>query len=154
MDTFHDDSDRELQNQSSDSLNRNQDLNAYGKNFESAIPLTLDEVFETLNHAADEDCTDNVMYVGYILFLGFSDTLDYCGMFKTQISKEDVTKIRTNSDKLSDLEVVSLCNFMPNTSEQAKLLIPSLESYPEFALKQIIDNLLTRGGDESDDFSF
>ncbi|BFU20119.1 hypothetical protein EHI8A_164360 [Entamoeba histolytica HM-1:IMSS-B] len=118
--------------------NTNNDILQYGDMFKDAIPLTTSEVLEEVSTKGTGKYA--------------RETEEYCKQFKDNgNSKELIEKLKSMSH-LSLLEIVSLCNFKPTSNDQAKMLIKSLDNYPDSDLKNVIAILDSdsKGLDEDD----
>ncbi|KAL4715924.1 hypothetical protein ACJJTC_013224 [Scirpophaga incertulas] len=77
----------------------------------------------------------------------FIKTLTYTNMFKKFKNKETIAAVRNllQSKKLHKFEVASLANLCPETPEEAKALIPSLEGrFEDEELRILLDDIQTK----------
>mmetsp|Transcript_28230 Transcript_28230/g.78965 ORF Transcript_28230/g.78965 Transcript_28230/m.78965 type:complete len:126 (+) Transcript_28230:129-506(+) len=108
-----------------------------GPDFEDAQPLLYSEVAILLDHEEKnrkEGSEPSEM---------IQKTLQYSqrfGRLKTQESAHQVRKLLGN-ENLDGVEVASLGNLFPETVEEAKTLIPSLERFDDEKLQEILTNM-------------
>ncbi|KAK9496390.1 hypothetical protein O3M35_013294 [Rhynocoris fuscipes] len=81
-------------------------------------------------------------------FLKFSiKTYTYTERFRKFKNKETIASIRSllTQKKLHKFELASLANLCPETPEEAKALIPSLEGrFEDEELRQLLDDIQTK----------
>ena len=73
----------------------------------------------------------------------FNKALAYCFVFSRYKTKEVVEEVRRNLDArgLCEFEMAQLANLCPESSEEAKSLIPSLSRLVDNDLQTIVDEL-------------
>lgn len=77
----------------------------------------------------------------------FMKTLNYCQRFSRFKNRETITAVRSllMQKKLHKFELAQLANLCPETPEEAKALIPSLEGrFEDDELRQILDDIQTQ----------
>ncbi|GFG28615.1 hypothetical protein Cfor_05660 [Coptotermes formosanus] len=77
----------------------------------------------------------------------FMKTLTYTNRFRKFKNKETISSVRNllMQKKLHKFELASLANLCPETPEEAKALIPSLEGrFEDEELRQILDDIQTK----------
>ena len=127
---------------------RNADLLAYGAEFAGATPLTNHQVYQELKRFKSDD----PLSAPRALTRSTTDTLEYCDQFrqtKDDAQATDKLKFLSRHD-LSRLEVVSLCNFMPRSLEEAKTIIPTLQHFGDFELQGILEELTSSAAGNAD----
>ncbi|CAG0908627.1 unnamed protein product, partial [Cyprideis torosa] len=116
----------------------------FPKEFEDAETLLISEVHMLLEHrkqqneSSEEDLELSEM---------FMKTLTYCQRFSKFKNRETIASVRSllMRKKLHKFEVAALANLCPETPEEAKCLIPSLESrFTEDELREILDDMQTK----------
>ncbi|OXA57410.1 DNA-directed RNA polymerase II subunit RPB4 [Folsomia candida] len=115
----------------------------FPKEFENAEALLISEVSLLLEHRSqqnenseDEQALSDV----------FQKTREYCRRFGKLKNNESITRVRglLMQKKLHKFELVSLANLCPETPEEAKALIPSLEGrFEDDELREILDDIHT-----------
>ncbi|XP_039753663.1 DNA-directed RNA polymerase II subunit Rpb4 isoform X1 [Pararge aegeria] len=112
--------------------------------FENAETLLISEVDMLLEHRkAQNESAEEEQEFSEV----FMKTLTYTNMFKKFKNKETITAIRNllQSKKLHKFEIASLANLCPETPEEAKALIPSLEGrFEDEELRILLDDIQTK----------
>merc|ERR1712142_1044618 len=115
----------------------------FPKEFENAETLLNSEVFMLLEHRraqnenADEDTEMNEVFI---------KTLAYTERFSRFRNRETIAQVRglLSKKKLHKFELASLANLCPETAEEARKLVPSLEGrFDDEDLQQILDEIKT-----------
>ncbi|ELP86473.1 hypothetical protein EIN_032740 [Entamoeba invadens IP1] len=118
---------------------RNIDKANYGELFKNAKPMTMSEVYECCKNK-------NETYS--------KETALYCERIGVNTDDKEIKDKLANGYDLSALEIVSLCNFRPKDITQAKHLIPTLDTFPEHDLREVINSFSEKAGDmDGDDFN-
>ncbi|RUS79134.1 hypothetical protein EGW08_013112 [Elysia chlorotica] len=116
----------------------------FPKEFENAETLLISEVQMLLDHrkqqneSAEEEQEQSEV---------FMKTLNYCERFSKFKNRETITAVRSSllQKKLHKFELATLANLCPETADEAKSLIPSLEGrFEEEELQQILDDIKTK----------
>uniref|UniRef100_A0A2P2HY44 DNA-directed RNA polymerase II 16 kDa polypeptide-like n=1 Tax=Hirondellea gigas TaxID=1518452 RepID=A0A2P2HY44_9CRUS len=119
------------------------DLN-FPKEFENAETLLISEVHKLLlhrktqNESAEEEQELNER---------FTKTLNYCQRFSKFKNRSTIKAIREmlNQKKLHKFELAALANLCPETPEEAKALIPSLEGrFEDEELRVFLEDMATQ----------
>ncbi|CAL1298415.1 unnamed protein product [Larinioides sclopetarius] len=74
-------------------------------------------------------------------------TLNYCQRFSRFRNRETISAVRSllTQKKVHKFELAQLANLCPETPEEAKTLIPSLEGrFEDEELRQILDDIQTQ----------
>ncbi|KAH1013271.1 hypothetical protein HUJ04_002280 [Dendroctonus ponderosae] len=77
----------------------------------------------------------------------FMKTLTYTDRFRKFKNKETISSVRNllNQKKLHKFELAAIANLCPETAEEAKSLIPSLEGrFEEDELQSVLDDIQTK----------
>ncbi|CAL1298416.1 unnamed protein product [Larinioides sclopetarius] len=77
----------------------------------------------------------------------FMKTLNYCQRFSRFRNRETISAVRSllTQKKVHKFELAQLANLCPETPEEAKTLIPSLEGrFEDEELRQILDDIQTQ----------
>lgn len=116
----------------------------FPKQFENAETLLISEVYLLLQHrkqqndmSADEQEFSEV----------FNKTLHFCEQFGRFKTREMITAVRSllMQKKLHKFEFAQLANLCPETVDEAKAFIPSLEGrFQDDELKQMLDDIQTQ----------
>lgn len=117
-------------------INRDDDLLYYGEEFKNAKPLTYEQVFNIVHQHGQGE---------YAM-----KTLDYCKQVKKD-NMNDLVDTLKNQNELSQLEIVSICNLLPKTIDQAKAFVPSIANKNESELKHYIQIIEQVNQDDDDD---
>ncbi|GLH05805.1 DNA-directed RNA polymerase II subunit Rpb4 [Gryllus bimaculatus] len=112
--------------------------------FENAETLLISEVHMLLEHrkAQNESAEEEQEFSDV-----FMKTLTYTNRFRKFKNKETISAVRNllMQKKLHKFELASLANLCPETPEEAKSLIPSLEGrFEDEELRQILDDIQTK----------
>ncbi|XP_076472375.1 DNA-directed RNA polymerase II subunit RPB4-like [Babylonia areolata] len=116
----------------------------FPKEFENAETLMISEVQMLLEHRKQ---TNESAEEEQELSDVFMKTLNYCRRFSKFKNRETMTAVRNDlqQKKLHKFELAALANLCPETAEEAKTLIPSLEGrYQDDELQQILDDIKTK----------
>jgi len=115
----------------------------FPKEFESAETLLNSEVFMLLEHRkAQNENADDEQEMSDV----FMKTLNYTQRFSRFKNRETIAQVRglLSKKKLHKYELASIANLCPETAEEAKSLIPSLEGrFDDEELQQILDEIKT-----------
>lgn len=116
----------------------------FPKEFENAETLLISEVHMLLEHrkAQNESAEDEQEFSEV-----FMKSLTYTNRFRKFKNKETISAVRNllSQKKLHKFELASLANLCPETPEEAKALIPSLEGRLEDEeLRAILDDIQTK----------
>lgn len=116
----------------------------FPKEFENARTLLISEVDMLLEHRkAQNESAEEEQEFSEV----FMKTLTYTNMFKKFKNKETIAAVRNllESKKLHKFEVASIANLCPETPEEAKALIPSLEGrFEDEELRILLDDIQTK----------
>nr|CAD7455072.1 unnamed protein product [Timema tahoe] len=112
--------------------------------FENAETLLISEVHMLLEHRkAQNESAEEEQEFSEV----FMKTLTYTNRFRKFKNKETISAVRSllMQKKLHKFELASLANLCPETPEEAKSLIPSLEGrFEDEELRQILDDIQTK----------
>ncbi|XP_043290062.1 DNA-directed RNA polymerase II subunit Rpb4-like isoform X2 [Venturia canescens] len=116
----------------------------FPKEFENAETLLISEVHMLLEHrkAQNESAEEEQEFSEVFL-----KSLNYTDRFRKFKNKEIIAAVRNllTYKKLHKFELASLANLCPETPEEAKALIPSLEGRLEDEeLRTILDDIQTK----------
>uniref|UniRef100_A0A1B6FAU2 DNA-directed RNA polymerase II subunit RPB4 n=1 Tax=Cuerna arida TaxID=1464854 RepID=A0A1B6FAU2_9HEMI len=116
----------------------------FPKEFENAETLLISEVHMLLEHrkAQNESAEEEQEFSDV-----FMKTLTYTDRFRKFKNKEIIASVRNllTQKKLHKFELASIANLCPETPEEAKALIPSLEGrFEDEELRQILDDIQTK----------
>ncbi|PNF16469.1 DNA-directed RNA polymerase II 16 kDa polypeptide [Cryptotermes secundus] len=116
----------------------------FPKEFENAETLLISEVHMLLEHRkAQNESAEEEQEFSEV----FMKTLTYTNRFRKFKNKETISSVRNllMQKKLHKFELASLANLCPETPEEAKALIPSLEGrFEDEELRQILDDIQTK----------
>eukprot|EP01027_Heterolobosea_sp_BB2_P006083 GEZU01009227.1.p1 GENE.GEZU01009227.1~~GEZU01009227.1.p1 ORF type:complete len:139 (+),score=26.85 GEZU01009227.1:81-497(+) len=102
----------------------------------SEVAMRLEEIKAKQEMEGDEESgTSDV----------FDKTYAYVQRFGKYKSHEIVDSIRDllERNNLQEFEIAALCNLSPETTEEAKALLPSLNRFPDADLQGILEDLET-----------
>jgi len=91
--------------------------------------------------------TKALIYIQPMHFQVFMKTLNYTQRFSRFKNRETIASVRTLliQKRLHKFELASLANLCPETAEEAKALIPSLEGrFEDEELQQVLDDIQTK----------
>ncbi|XP_076358850.1 RNA polymerase II subunit D isoform X1 [Tachypleus tridentatus] len=112
--------------------------------FENAETLLISEVHMLLEHRKQQnESAEEEQELSEV----FLKTLDYCQQFSRYKNRETIAAVRSllMQKKLHKFELAQLANLAPETPEEAKALIPSLEGrFEDEELRQILDDIQTQ----------
>ncbi|XP_046669532.1 DNA-directed RNA polymerase II subunit Rpb4 [Homalodisca vitripennis] len=116
----------------------------FPKEFENAETLLISEVHMLLEHrkAQNESAEEEQEFSDV-----FMKTLTYTDRFRKFKNKEIIASVRNllTQKKLHKFELASIANLCPETPEEAKALIPSLEGrFEDEELRQILEDIQTK----------
>jgi len=116
----------------------------FPKEFENAEALLISEVHMLLEHRkqTNENAEEETE-----LSEVFTKTQAYCQRFSRYKNRETISAVRQllSQKKLHKFEVAQLANLSPETPEEAKALIPSLEGrYQDEELRLILEDIQTQ----------
>ncbi|XP_025986974.1 DNA-directed RNA polymerase II subunit Rpb4 isoform X3 [Solenopsis invicta] len=116
----------------------------FPKEFENAETLLISEVYMLLEHRkAQNESAEEEQEFSEV----FMKSLTYTNRFGKLKNKETISAVRSllMQKKLHKFEIASLANLCPETPEEAKALIPSLEGRLEDEeLRTILDDIQTK----------
>ncbi|XP_043262682.1 transcriptional adapter 2A isoform X3 [Colletes latitarsis] len=116
----------------------------FPKEFENAETLLISEVSMLLEHRkAQNESAEEEQEFSEV----FMKSLTYTNRFRRFKNKETIAAVRSLliQKKLHKFELASLANLCPETPEEAKALIPSLEGRLEDEeLRTILDDIQTK----------
>ncbi|XP_076358851.1 RNA polymerase II subunit D isoform X2 [Tachypleus tridentatus] len=116
----------------------------FPKEFENAETLLISEVHMLLEHRKQQnESAEEEQELSEV----FLKTLDYCQQFSRYKNRETIAAVRSllMQKKLHKFELAQLANLAPETPEEAKALIPSLEGrFEDEELRQILDDIQTQ----------
>ncbi|XP_006610861.1 DNA-directed RNA polymerase II subunit Rpb4-like isoform X2 [Apis florea] len=116
----------------------------FPKEFENAETLLISEVYMLLEHRkAQNESAEEEQEFSEV----FMKSLTYTNRFRRFKNKETIAAVRNllMQKKLHKFELASLANLCPETPEEAKALIPSLEGRLEDEeLRTILDDIQTK----------
>merc|ERR1712117_618091 len=115
----------------------------FPKEFENAETLLISEVQMLLNHRKQQNESAEEEQEFSEVFL---KTLRYTERFSKFKNRETIAAVRSllMQKKLHKFELASLANLCPETAEEAKTLIPSLEGrFEDEELQAILDDIQT-----------
>ncbi|CAB3987272.1 DNA-directed RNA polymerase II subunit RPB4 [Paramuricea clavata] len=111
--------------------------------FENAETLLNSEVFMLLEHRKGQsDGPEDEQELSQV----FMKTLDHTQKFSRYKNRETIASVRSllGKKKLHKFELACLANLCPETAEEAKSLIPSLEGrFEDDDLQQLLDDIQT-----------
>ncbi|GJQ69777.1 hypothetical protein Trydic_g22336 [Trypoxylus dichotomus] len=116
----------------------------FPKEFENAETLLISEVHMLLEHrkAQNESAEDEQEFSDV-----FMKTLTYTDRFRKFKNKEVISAVRNllSQKKLHKFELAAIANLCPETAEEAKSLIPSLEGrFEDEDLQALLDDIQTK----------
>ncbi|XP_045614376.1 DNA-directed RNA polymerase II subunit RPB4 isoform X2 [Procambarus clarkii] len=116
----------------------------FPKEFEKAETLLISEVQMLLEHRKQ---TNENAEEEQELNERFMKTLNYCERFSKFKNRTTIKAIREllNQKKLHKFELAALANLCPETPEEAKALIPSLEGrFEDEELRVLLEDMATQ----------
>ncbi|CAG9806232.1 DNA-directed RNA polymerase II subunit Rpb4 [Chironomus tepperi] len=116
----------------------------FPKEFENAETLLISEVHMLLEHRKKQNESSEEEQEFSEVFL---KTYNYTENFRKFKNKETITAVRAllSSKKLHKFELAALGNLCPETPEETKALIPSLEGrFEDEQLREILDDIGTK----------
>ncbi|KAL0281212.1 UNVERIFIED_CONTAM: hypothetical protein PYX00_002267 [Menopon gallinae] len=124
--------------------NKNKGIRLATAKFENAETLIISEVHMLLEHrkAQNESAEEEQEFSDV-----FMKTLTYTNRFRKFKNKETISSVRNllMQKKLHKFELAALANLCPETPEEAKALIPSLEGrFEDEELRQTLDDIQTK----------
>ncbi|CAK8686644.1 DNA-directed RNA polymerase II subunit RPB4-like [Clavelina lepadiformis] len=112
--------------------------------FENAETLLNSEVHMLLEHRKSQnENADDEQELSEV----FMKTLNYTQRFSRFKNRETITSVRSLliQKKFHKFELASLANLCPETAEEAKALVPSLEGrFEDEELQQVLDDIQTK----------
>ncbi|NXH39919.1 RPB4 polymerase, partial [Dicaeum eximium] len=120
----------------------------FPKEFETAETLLNSEVHMLLEHRKQQnESAEDEQELSEV----FMKTLNYTARFSRFKNRETIASVRRRvpnlllQKKLHKFELACLANLCPETAEEAKALIPSLEGrFEDEELQQILDDIQTK----------
>merc|ERR1712063_209507 len=117
---------------------------SFPKEFENAETLLISEVHMLLEHRkAQNESAEDEQELSEV----FMKTLNYTQRFSKFKNRETITAVRSLllQKKLHKFELAALANLCPESSEESKALIPSLEGrFEDDELRQILEDIQTK----------
>jgi DNA-directed RNA polymerase II subunit RPB4 len=116
----------------------------FPKEFENSEALLISEVNMLLEHRKQQN--ENAEEEQELSEV-FTKTHQYCQRFSRYKNRETISAIRSllSQKKLHKFELAQLANLCPETPEEAKALIPSLEGrFQDEELRLILDDIQTQ----------
>merc|ERR1712131_114537 len=114
----------------------------FPRQFQHTETLMNSEVRMLLEHRQNQDGQEDMELSDV-----FQKTLDYCKRFSKFKSHPTIVNVRTMlmQKRLHKFELAALANLCPETADEAKALIPSLDGrFPDDELQQILDDMATK----------
>ncbi|CAH2003229.1 unnamed protein product [Acanthoscelides obtectus] len=112
--------------------------------FENAETLLISEVHMLLEHRKDQnESAEDEQEFSEV----FMKTLTYTDRFRKFKNKETISAVRNllMQKKLHKFELAAIANLCPETAEEAKSLIPSLEGrFEDEELQALLDDIQTK----------
>lgn len=116
----------------------------FPKEFENGETLLISEVHMLLEHRkAQNESAEEEQEFSEV----FVKTLSYTNRFRKFKNKDTIAAVRNllMQKKLHKFELASLANLCPETPEEAKALLPSLEGrFEDEELRQILEDIQTK----------
>ncbi|KAF6016463.1 hypothetical protein EB796_025229 [Bugula neritina] len=116
----------------------------FPKEFENAETLLVSEVHMLLDHRKKQnEEADEEQELSKV----FTKTLSYAQRFSKYKNKETISAVREllRQKRVHKFELAALANLAPETAEEAKTLIPSMEDrFPDEDLQPILDDIKTK----------
>ncbi|GAB1301523.1 DNA-directed RNA polymerase II subunit RPB4 [Apodemus speciosus] len=119
----------------------------FPKEFETAETLLNSEVHMLLEHRKQQnESAEDEQELSEV----FMKTLNYTARFSRFKNRETIASVRScahrvGTKKLHKFELACLANLCPETAEESKALIPSLEGrFEDEELQQILDDIQTK----------
>lgn len=116
----------------------------FPKEFENAETLLISEVNMLLEHRKlQNESAEEEQELSEV----FTKTHTYCQRFSRYKNRETISAVRAflTTKKLHKFELAQLANLSPETPEEAKALIPSLEGrYQDEELRLILEDIQTQ----------
>ncbi|CAG5136558.1 unnamed protein product [Candidula unifasciata] len=116
----------------------------FPKEFENAETLLISEVQMLLDHRKQQNENAEEEQEQSEVFM---KTLNYCERFSKFKNRETIAAVRSSlmQKKLHKFELAQLANLCPETAEEAKSFIPSLDGrFEDDELQQILDDIKTK----------
>ncbi|VDL60357.1 unnamed protein product [Hymenolepis diminuta] len=114
--------------------------------FENAETLMISEVKFLLENRKKQNETNAAHEVE--LSNNFTKTYNYATQFSKFNNRETIESVRNllTQKRFHNFELAAVANLLPDTAEEAKVLIPSLENarFPEEELQQILDEIQSK----------
>ncbi|KAH8874675.1 hypothetical protein MN116_008035 [Schistosoma mekongi] len=118
----------------------------FSKEFENADTLMLAEVKILLEHRKEQN--ENATIHELELSPVFTKTLNYVTQFSKFNNRETIESVRNllTQKRFHNFELAALANLLPDTAEESKALIPSLDSprFTEEELQQLLDEIQSK----------
>ncbi|THD22147.1 DNA-directed RNA polymerase II polypeptide [Fasciola gigantica] len=118
----------------------------FPKEFESSDTLMLAEVKLLLEHRKEQNETATIHELE--LSQVFTKTLNYAAQFSKFSNRETIESVRAllSQKRLHSFELASVANLLPDTAEEAKALIPSLDCsrFTDEELQQLLDEIQSK----------
>ncbi|CAG2164011.1 unnamed protein product [Oppiella nova] len=131
-------------NQTNDQTEEDATELQFPKEFEKAETLLISEVDMLLEHRkAQNESAEEEQELSEV----FMKTLSYCQRFSRYKNRETIAAVRSllTQKKLHKYELSQLANLCPETPDEAKALIPSLEGrFQDEELRHILDDIQTQ----------
>ncbi|XP_003739752.1 DNA-directed RNA polymerase II subunit RPB4 [Galendromus occidentalis] len=117
---------------------------SFPKDFENAETLLISEVHMLLEHRSKQnESAEEEQELSEF----FTKTHGYCTRFSKFKNRETIGEVRNllQQKKLHKFELAQLANLCPETPEEAKALIPSLEGrFEDEDLREVLDDIQTQ----------
>lgn len=116
----------------------------FPKEFDNAEALLISEVNLLLEHRKQQnEKAEEEQELSEV----FMKTLNYCQRFSRYKNRDTISAVRSllQQRKLHKFELAQLANLCPETPEEAKALIPSIEGkFQDEDLRHILDDIQTQ----------
>ncbi|KAF5398998.1 hypothetical protein EG68_12541 [Paragonimus skrjabini miyazakii] len=118
----------------------------FPKEFENADTLMLAEVKLLLEHRKEQNESATVHELE--LAPAFTKTLNYATQFSKFNNRETIESVRSllSQKRFHGFELAAIANLLPDSAEECKALIPSLDSsrFTEEDLQQLLDEIQSK----------
>ncbi|GAA47564.1 hypothetical protein CRM22_009706 [Opisthorchis felineus] len=118
----------------------------FPKEFENADTLMLSEVKLLLEHRKEQNESATVHELE--LSQAFTKTLNYATQLSRFNNRETIESVRSllSQKRFHGFELAAIANLLPDTAEEAKALIPSLDSsrFTDEELQQLLDEIQSK----------
>ncbi|VDK36120.1 unnamed protein product [Taenia asiatica] len=118
----------------------------FQKEFENAETLMISEVKFLLEHRKKQNESNPIHELE--LSNNFTKTYNYATQFSKFSNRETIESVRNLlvQKHFHNFELAAIANLLPDTAEEARVLIPSLEGprFPDEELQQILDEIQSK----------